>query len=163
GLSYDELAGALGVTGKAVESLLVRARTKLRLVLVRANPLLVPFAVRDQIGRLAGSADEGSTGAVAKLASLPFAAKLAGVGAGVALVAGGSALKGHDPVMRDAPFRATIGVSHALAKAPARATARRPVTVLAASAPAPAGVKPVEHLHRGSVSPQSRPERRGHE
>lgn len=91
GLSYEELAVALGVTEPAVESLLVRARTKLRLALVRANPLVVSLAVRDQLARLATGFDDGSASAVAKIVSVPLAAKLAAVGAGVALVAvGGS-------------------------------------------------------------------------
>ena len=94
GLSYEELAAALGVTEPAVESLLVRARTKLRLALVRANPLVVPLVIRDQLARLATGFDDGSAGAVAKLVSLPLAAKLAAAGAGIALVAGGGSLSG---------------------------------------------------------------------
>ena len=145
GLSYDELARALGVTGKAVESLLVRARTRLRLVLTRANPLVVPIALRDQIVRLAAGTDEGSTGAIAKIASLPFAAKLAAAGAGVALVAGGGpVLEGRLPSGQDALSRKAIGASHARA-ASAQSAARARARVV----PVARKTRPVIE-HRGS-------------
>ena len=98
GLSYGELATALGVSGAAVESLLVRARAKLRLALAHVNPFFVPLVVRDQLSRVMTGVDDGSTGMLAKIASVPLAAKLAAAGAGVALVAvGGNGLKGHRP------------------------------------------------------------------
>jgi RNA polymerase sigma-70 factor (ECF subfamily) len=51
GLSYDELARALGLSGAAVESLLVRACVRLREGLASVN-LLVPVVLRDQLVRL---------------------------------------------------------------------------------------------------------------
>jgi len=91
GLSYTELAAALDVSEPAVESLLVRARTKLRLTLSRANPLVLPIVLRDQIVRLATCWDNGSVGAAAKIASLPLAAKLAAAGTSAVLVVAGGA------------------------------------------------------------------------
>ena len=114
GLSYNELARALAVTEPAVESLLVRARTRLRLVLSHANPLVVPVVLRDQLTRLTTCWDDGSAGGVAKIASLPFAAKLAAAGTGVALVvAGGAGVERLGDVHRATPVHRTSAVTHA--------------------------------------------------
>jgi RNA polymerase sigma-70 factor (ECF subfamily) len=82
GLSYDELAVALGVSLPAVESLLFRARQQLRgrlqTAIASVNGLLaLPWS----------GGGEASAGSALKIASLPLAAKLASAGAGVALVA----------------------------------------------------------------------------
>jgi RNA polymerase sigma-70 factor (ECF subfamily) len=90
GLSYAELAVALGVTEPAVDSLLFRARTSLRRALSAANGVLVPVALRDQLARLIPGFDQPAASALAKLVSLPIAAKLAAAGAGAVLVVVGS-------------------------------------------------------------------------
>ncbi len=97
GLSYSELAVALGVTEPAVDSLLFRARTSLRRALSAANGALVPVALRDQLARLIPGFDQPTVGTLAKLASLPIAAKLAAAGAGAVLVVAGSAGPGRHP------------------------------------------------------------------
>ena len=74
GLSYDELALALGVSGPAVESLLFRARRTLRTSL--ATVAALPLALRDLLAQF-------GTGA----AATSVAVKTATVTVGVALVA----------------------------------------------------------------------------
>ena len=108
GLSYEELAAALGVTGPAVESLLVRARTKLRLALVHANPMFVPLVIRDQVARFTTGFHDGSATGVAKLVSIPVAAKLAAAGAGVAIFAAGGPLSHRSVADRLAPVRVPV-------------------------------------------------------
>jgi RNA polymerase sigma factor (sigma-70 family) len=78
GLSYAELAEALAVSEPAVESLLVRARRGLRarsgrFFAATSMPMLL---LRDWLSRL-GDGGESSLGAVAKLGSATFAAKVA--------------------------------------------------------------------------------------
>jgi RNA polymerase sigma factor (sigma-70 family) len=114
GLSYNELARALEVTEPAVESLLVRARTRLRLALSYANPLVLSVVLRDQLVRLTTSWDDGSVGGVAKIASLPFAAKLAAAGTGAVLVvAGGAGVERLGDGHRATPADRASGVTHA--------------------------------------------------
>ena len=118
GLSYSELALALGVSEPAVDSLLFRARTSLRRALSGVNGLLVPVALRDQLARLIPGFDQPAMGTLAKLASLPIAAKLAAAGAGAALVVASSAgLSRHapSPVASAAPVPAPTRVAHAQA------------------------------------------------
>jgi RNA polymerase sigma factor (sigma-70 family) len=105
GLRYREVGAALGVSRPAVESLLFRARSRLR---VRLRPvagaLVLPIALRESLAQaLPGFAAAGSGGAavvgaagasgvIAKLGSAPIAAKLAagavaaGAGAGSVVV-----------------------------------------------------------------------------
>jgi len=93
GLSYAELAVALGVSRPAVESLLFRARQQLRGTLraVAAASFSAPASMRDFISQLfAGPADGSGVATAAKLGSLPFAAKLASIGAGTALMTAGA-------------------------------------------------------------------------
>jgi RNA polymerase sigma factor (sigma-70 family) len=85
GLTYAELAGTLGVTEPAVESLLVRARRALRARLRSrsgsAAALAAPLCpLREALVRLLGLADAPSASGLAKLAT----------GAAVAVVAGGT-------------------------------------------------------------------------
>jgi RNA polymerase sigma factor (sigma-70 family) len=85
GLSYEELAVALGVTQPAVESLLFRARRQLRSSLraVAAAALSVPTGARDLFAQLlAGSADGAAPTTLAKLGAFPLGVKLAALGAG---------------------------------------------------------------------------------
>jgi RNA polymerase sigma-70 factor (ECF subfamily) len=104
GLSYADLACTLGITEPAVDSLLFRARTRLRRVLESVNALLVPVALRDQLARLIPGFDQPATGTIAKLASLPIAAKLAAAGASAVLVVAGTAGlgRGHQQLRRAA-------------------------------------------------------------
>ena len=87
GLSYAEVAAALGLSGAAVESLLFRGRKRLQKQLrpVRSalGVLTLPVTLRDSLAQSlpgfgAGAASTGAGGAVlAKLASAPITAKLA--------------------------------------------------------------------------------------
>ena len=122
GLSYSELALALGVTEPAVDSLLFRARTSLRRALSAANGILVPVALRDQLALLIPGFDQPAVGTLAKLAALPIAAKLAAASAGAVLVVAGSTGIG-----RYAPLRTEVA-----APVPAR--------IRTASSPAPASI-----------------------
>jgi hypothetical protein len=94
GLSYEEVRAALGLTEGAVDSLLFRARqrlqTELRPARVASGALALPLALRDSIaGAVPGFAPgSASGGALAKLASVPLLAKLAGAAATLT-VAGG--------------------------------------------------------------------------
>jgi RNA polymerase sigma-70 factor (ECF subfamily) len=91
GLSYDELAVALGVTAPAVESLLFRARQRVResLRAAAAAAASVPAGIRDLLGQLSATPSD-STATVAKLGSAPLLAKLASVGAGAAFLTTGA-------------------------------------------------------------------------
>ena len=90
GLSYEELAVALGITKPAVESLLFRARGRLRSRLEAAVASLnlagAASAISDLVGRFVAS------GAAPRVAGLPVAAKLAAATFGIALVGGGTAV-----------------------------------------------------------------------
>jgi RNA polymerase sigma-70 factor (ECF subfamily) len=86
GLSYDEVRTALGVTDGAVESLLFRARKRLQAELkparVASGALALPLALRESLAwAIPGFASGSSGGGLAKLASLPHLAKVAGAAA----------------------------------------------------------------------------------
>jgi RNA polymerase sigma-70 factor (ECF subfamily) len=86
GLSYDEVRVALGVTDRAVESLLFRARRRLQAELkparVASGAFALPLALRDSLASaIPGFSSGSSGGGLAKLASLPLLAKLAGAAA----------------------------------------------------------------------------------
>jgi RNA polymerase sigma factor (sigma-70 family) len=93
GLSYEEVSAVLGVSAPAVDALLVRARRRLQVELRPARlasgavvlPLTVGQTLAEAVPGFATSAS--ATGFLAKLASLPIAAKLAGATATVAVVA----------------------------------------------------------------------------
>lgn len=80
GLSYEELAGALAVTGAAVESLLFRARQGVRVRLEAAYAGLTGGTWLDALARFGGIG-----GGLA-----PVAAKVAAVGVGAAVATGGA-------------------------------------------------------------------------
>ena len=80
GLSYEELAGALAVTGAAVESLLFRARQGVRVRLEAAYAGLTGGTWLDALARFGGLG-----GGLA-----PVAAKVAAVGVGAAVATGGA-------------------------------------------------------------------------
>jgi RNA polymerase sigma factor (sigma-70 family) len=86
GLSYDEVRTALGVADGAVESLLFRARKRLQAELkparVASGVIALPLALRDSLASaIPGFSSGSSGGGLAKLASLPLLAKLAGAAA----------------------------------------------------------------------------------
>ncbi len=90
GLSYDELAVALAVSGAAVESLLFRARQKLRAQLRTAYASLTGASWIDALARLLAGG------------SAPVAAKVAALGVGAAAISGGAVvapqvLENHHP------------------------------------------------------------------
>ena len=90
GLSYAEVAVALGVTESAIEALLVRARRQVRDSFTSAtgvaNLVLTPFALlQNRLLRLFGGAPGPRTGA-ATAVGLPVAAKLAATTAAVVAV-----------------------------------------------------------------------------
>lgn len=118
GLTYAEVAQALGATEAAVESLLVRARRQLRDGLesigTATNRALTPLVLlHHRLARLFGGRG-GATAGGAALAGIPAAAKLAAVT--VAVVALGSAGAGLGVVA------ASSGGSRAGSPAPAAAT-----------------------------------------
>jgi RNA polymerase sigma factor (sigma-70 family) len=90
GLSYHELGRALGVSHSAVESLLFRARRRVRSLALGANAAFVPIALRDQLTQVIPGFDPSSAGLVARLAALPVAWKLAGAAVSVGVVATGA-------------------------------------------------------------------------
>ncbi len=96
GLSYDEVARALSVTTGAVESLIFRARRTLQVKLSEAMPALSPVAL---FARLFGSGGGGDLAG-------PAVAKVAVIGVGAAMLAGGAALGPH-----------ALGLGHSAAKA----------------------------------------------
>lgn len=127
GLSYAQLGEALGVSGAAVESLLFRARTSLRASLSRvASIASLPLALRDRLSDLVPGfeASAPSVGALAKVAALPVAAKLAGVSVSIGLVAVGTASVEHrtrpDRDARPQPAAAVTGAARQDATAPSR-------------------------------------------
>ena len=129
GLSYDELAEALAVSGPAIESLLFRARQRLRLQLRTAFASFGGASWLESLARLFGGA--------------PVAAKLAALGVGAATVTGSAVVVPHvleqsrSPVL---PARAPLHaprVRHEAATSPLVVTqqqARAPQRV-----PVPAG------------------------
>jgi RNA polymerase sigma factor (sigma-70 family) len=121
GLSYEEVASTLSVSVPVVESLLFRARRRLRDTVRRvpryaAGFIVVPFALRAAVARdvpdfgspvssagLAATAG-AAAGGIAKLLSLPFGVKVAATTA--ALVAAGSVVAPtliHKPAQGPAP------------------------------------------------------------
>jgi RNA polymerase sigma factor (sigma-70 family) len=83
GLSYRELGIALGVTQPAVESLLFRARKRLRDTLTAASAATVPTPLRDQLARLLPTLGPSSPAAT----TAKCAAVAVGLGLGTAGVA----------------------------------------------------------------------------
>jgi Sigma-70 region 2 len=65
GLSYNERA--LGVSHSAIESLLFRARERVRSFVAGANAAAVPIALRDEVARLVPGSDPGSVSIVGRV------------------------------------------------------------------------------------------------
>ena len=104
GLSYDELAVALAVSGSAVESLLFRARRRLRAQLRTAYASLSGAAWIEAVARVFAGG------------SAPVAAKVAALGVGAAAVSGGAVvapqlLENHHP-RSPAPVRSAPPGAH---------------------------------------------------
>lgn len=137
GLSYGELGAALGVGRPAVESLLFRARQRLRDALRGLNAALVPLALRDQLARLIP--DLGGTAAPAP--AVPVAAKVAAVTAGLGLGAAGVAVLPRHHARPTGPKQAPAAVRPHLDEA----AASTPVTpALTQSAPTAARPRKAE-------------------
>ncbi len=151
GLSYDEVRTALGVTDGAVESLLFRARKRLQAELqsarVASGALALPLALRDSIAAaVPGFSAASSGGGLAKLASLPLFAKLAGAAATVTAAGTigfvGLEARDHDP----ASTRRSPGAGRSEARRPASA---RPIRI-----------EPVSLVQPASSGPTRREEQR---
>jgi RNA polymerase sigma-70 factor (ECF subfamily) len=152
GLSYDEVRAALGISDGAVESLLFRARKRLQAELqparVASGALALPLALRDSIAAaVPGFSAASSGGGLAKLASLPLFAKLAGAAATLTAVGTigfvGLEDRDHDPVsIRSAP-----GAGRSEARRPASA---RHLRIERASFVQPARPQPTSRNHEAS-------------
>lgn len=127
GFSYDEVARALSVTTAAVESLIFRARRTLQTRLSEALPAFSPVAL---FGRLFGSAGGDVVAPVAKVAV---------VGVGAALLAGGAAV---------GPHGLGLGTGTGTGK-----THRSSPAVHDAAVPAVASLLPSPAVQRPSVEP----------
>jgi RNA polymerase sigma-70 factor (ECF subfamily) len=103
GLSYEELAGALAVSGPAVESLLFRARQGVRVRLKTAYAGVTGASWLESLARLAGGLGGGMA---------PVAAKVAAVGVGAAVATGGAVVA---PRMLDHSTRSQHVVRHHVA------------------------------------------------
>ena len=141
GLTYDELASALAVSGPAVESLLFRARQRLRSRLRAAFATISGASWIDALVRLLAGG------------SAPVAAKVAALGVGAAAV-GGSAVVVPQVFDNHRP-------SHVPARTPAAAHHRsRPAVTEAAVRPAtvarPVVATVAVHRSRGSETEQRR-------
>lgn len=147
GLSYGELAVALGVSEPAVESLLFRARRRLRgwLRAAAAASLSVPASTRDYIGQLLAGSDGSSAATVGKLGSFPLAVKLGAFGAGAVIGTAGVVVAGparHHAASHAASHQRTSVASHqhATVRSHRRATAVPSRSATPHTAPAPARV-----------------------
>ena len=131
GLTYDELGRALGVSQSAVESLLFRARARLR------GRLQAAYAAFNLVGWVSGIQDAvarvlaggGPAGVAAKVVGAPIAAKAVTAVVGVAVLAGGAVVgtqldRGHAP-RRHASAQAPAELVTA-GPAPTRAPPLRP-------------------------------------
>jgi RNA polymerase sigma factor (sigma-70 family) len=122
GLSYRELGVALGVTQPAVESLLFRARKRLRDALTAASAAAVPTPMRDQLARLLPTfAPSSPATATAKCAAVAV-----GLGLGAAGVAELPEQHAHPPSVRS---RAVVEARR-VARARHEARAAAPVGVV---------------------------------
>ncbi len=144
GLSYEELAAALSVTGPAVESLLFRARQRLRAQLRTAYASLTGASWLEAVARtFAGS-------------SAPVAAKVAALGVGAAAVGSGvvvapQVFENHHP-RTPAPVHAAphqVRAARVVAPAPAAHSAA-PVRKLATASP-PAGGRAEDAADNGGA------------
>jgi RNA polymerase sigma-70 factor (ECF subfamily) len=134
GLSYDEVARALSVTTAAVESLIFRARRTLQVRLSEALPALSPVAL---LGRLFGSGAGDAAPAVAKVAA---------IGVGATILAGGAAVGPQ-------AFGLGHGATKTLHVAPP--VSRKPAHVWLETSREPAETQPVEREPAAAESTSS--------
>jgi RNA polymerase sigma factor (sigma-70 family) len=161
GLSYAEVAAALGLTGAAVESLIFRSRRRLqeqlRPLRIALGALTLPPTLRNSLadslpGFGGGGAGAGATAAaIAKLGATPLAAKLAATTLAVGTL-GTVALE----------QRANHHPARAAQIAVATKTSKRPAARFHFPAPPPPRAEPVSHVsatkpvrHRHETSQQS--------
>lgn len=132
GLSYDELEAALAVSSSAVESLLFRARRRLRKQLRSAYTALTGASWLDALARLLA-------GWTAPAWTAPAAAKVAALGVGAAAVTGGAVvappvvhqLVHHRQPQRPVPVRSQpVRVPTAPITRPARTSVPTPVVAV---------------------------------
>jgi RNA polymerase sigma factor (sigma-70 family) len=160
GLSYEELAVALGVSGPAVEALLVRARRGLRSALspVRAAILVPGAAIRELALRLGNLGDS----------PLPGAAKIASASVGIAVITAGGAtvLAHHHPNLPLSPPKAHAAIAkphlHATVQPPPPPVETSP-TPVSRPAPQPAPPPPAAPVAPPPASPPPAPEPVQHE
>jgi RNA polymerase sigma factor (sigma-70 family) len=145
GLSYREVAAALGTTGTAVESAIFKSRRslqeRLRPMRDAAGSLALPLSLQDSLAQLIpgfSQAAAGGTGValVAKL-SVPFGVKA--LVAGLSVVAVGGTLATTQPAQHGKSLAARAPL-HALATQPAEAATPR-----VAAAPRVVHTAPVVH------------------
>ena len=143
GLSYRELAFALGVSRPAVESLLFRARTRVR---AHVKEAFASFGwLSDALARLV------SAGGGAKIGSVPVVAKVVTAGVGVAVVAG-TAVVGERRLTPSRPHRA----QHVTVQQPAAPRPAEPVGVAIAPPAATPVVRDVRASKRNGVDDRSK-------
>ena len=160
GLSYEQVAAAMSVSGGAVDSLLSRARKRLIEQLgdiprAARGTIVVPASFREELSRLipgldpAGAAAAGAGGAagaatLAGLGSAPVTAKIAATGAAAVVLA--------------LPVQATVrtDAGHRAETRSQVASAARPAADLASASTAPA-VRPVAAAAPSTRSTRPRP------
>jgi RNA polymerase sigma factor (sigma-70 family) len=149
GLSYREVAAALGTTGTAVESAIFKSRRslqeRLRPMRDAAGSLVLPLSLQDSLSQLIpgfsqAAAGGGGAALVAKL-SVPFGVKA--LVTGLSVVAVGGTLAAQRPTHHGKPV-ALPEPLHSLATQPAEA-ATRPVRT------APSTVHVAHVVHRAPV------------
>jgi RNA polymerase sigma-70 factor, ECF subfamily len=131
GLSYGELAGALAVTGSAVESLLFRARHGIRARLEAAYAALTGASWLESLARLPGVLGGGMA---------PVAAKVAAVSVGAAVATGGYVAAPLVVRTPAGPVRPARSIPQRPGALPAvvRAAETRPVAAATTRSPRPA-------------------------
>lgn len=123
GLSHQEVGVVVGVSASAVDALLVRARRRLQAALrparLASGALVLPLTLQPSLAQaVPGFAAGGSaSGFLAKLASLPIAAKLAGAATTVAVVT--TVGSGGPPTLRAPVAAGASSMSVASARTPA--------------------------------------------
>jgi hypothetical protein len=146
GLSYGELALALGVSGPAVESLLFRARTRVRGQLKEA--LASVGWIGDALARLL------SAGGAAKIGSVPVVAKVVTAGVGVAVVASTAVVTERHS---GSPHRRPAPVHHAAAPVVAAPKPAAPAPQQPAAVVPVAAVRVVRHVRAARPVGQTAP------
>lgn len=142
GLSYEEVAAALGVSGPAAESLLFKGRRRLqeKLGSLRvAGVVVLPDTLRDALAQaLPGFGGGGAAAASAKVIAFPVVAKVAAV----AVIVTGGGVTVADTVRRDIPRPTVSAVTPETDSAPqliAPNKARPRITLTPAAFPAAQG------------------------